>query len=237
MNVAIIPARGGSKRIKNKNIRLFDGKPLIAYSLNAAVQSGLFTDILVSTDSVEIAETAERFGATVIVDRPSELSDDYTGTMPVVKHALAYYLKSGKSADYTCCLYATAPFLNAECLHRGFSSLTRDSNKNFAFSVTTFPFPIQRAIRLSNGGVEPLDRTMMAKRSQDLEECYHDAGQFYWGKTSAFLDDKEMFAAHSVPVIQPRYLVQDIDTLEDWKRAELMYKAYIASKEKGNDFA
>ncbi len=227
MKIAVIPARGGSKRIKHKNIKAFAGKPLIAYSIDAAVKSELFDDIIVSTDSSEIASTARQCGATYIVDRPEKLADDFTGTTPVVQHAIREYEQNRQPVDFVCCIYATAPFLTAAYLERGFEQLKSNNNRQFAFSVTTFDFPIQRAIRLKEGGVEPLDQTQMGKRSQDLEECYHDAGQFYWGRKQAFLSGAPTFATHSIPVILPRYLVQDIDTPEDWQRAELMYQAYI----------
>ena len=228
MRIAVIPARGGSKRIPNKNIRDFAGKPLIAYSLQAAKECGLFDDILVSTDSDDIAAIAKTFGATAIIRRPESLSDDFTGTTPVVQHAIREYQRAGNAATYVCCIYATAPFLQPGALAHGFRELSVAKDKAFAFSVTTFDFPIQRAIRLQGTGVEPVDATQMSKRSQDLEECYHDAGQFYWGRAEAFLESRGMFAQHSIPVILPRYLVQDIDTPEDWERAELMYKAYVS---------
>jgi len=225
--IAVIPARGGSKRIVKKNIKAFAGKPLIAYSLDAAIASNVFDDILVSTDDDRIGRVAEEFGATVIIERPDELSDDYTGTSPVVRHAIQAYEQERGEVDYVCCIYATAPFVSAQYLQNGLKTLQSDDKFNYAFSVTTFDFPIQRAIRLSEHGVEPIDSASMAKRSQDLETCYHDAGQFYWGLKQAWLGKAAMFEKHSAPVILPRHLVQDIDTEEDWLRAELMYKAYV----------
>ncbi|WP_414830115.1 pseudaminic acid cytidylyltransferase [Alteromonas sp. H39] len=230
MNIAVIPARGGSKRIVGKNIKPFAGKPLIAYSIEAAQASELFDEIIVSTDSDEIAAIAEQYGATQIISRPESLSNDYVGTFPVVKHAVEVFEQSAGEVDYICCIYATAPFLSAERLKEGLHRLAADSTKQFAFSVTSFPFPVQRAIKLFEGGVTPVDAGQMGKRSQDLEEYYHDAGQFYWGTRSAWKNDKATFAPHSIPVILPRYLVQDIDTPEDWKRAELMYRAYTMSE-------
>lgn len=233
MNIAVIPARGGSKRIPGKNIKLFAGKPLIAYSLQAAKSSTLFDAIIVSTDSDEIAEIALANGATDVIRRPAELANDQIGTTPVIQHAVKTYEATHGQVDYVCCIYATAPFLNAESLQRGFSALSGDSSKYYAFSVTSFPFPIQRAIRVKDNGVEPIDAGNMGKRSQDLEECYHDAGQFYWGTAQAFETRQRMFAAHSIPIVLPRYLVQDIDTPEDWERAELMYRAYIERENHG----
>lgn len=228
MNIAVIPARGGSKRIVGKNIKSFAGKPLIAYSLEAANQSGLFDDIVVTTDSEEIAAVARNYGATYVVIRPANLANDVVGTFPVVQHAIDVYQKGKGILAYVCCIYATAPFLQPDKLKEGLQSLQADADMHFAFSVTTFPFPIQRAIRLQGKGVVPIQPENMAKRSQDLVECYHDAGQFYWGTTDAWLSGKPTFASTSIPIVLPRYLVQDIDTPEDWQRAELMYRAYVA---------
>lgn len=233
MNIAIIPARGGSKRIKGKNIKIFAGQPLIAYSILAAQQSGEFDDIIVSTDSDDIADVALQNGATVIIKRPKSLADDYTGTSPVVRHAIEHYRHNGQPPEYVCCIYATAPFLQARYLSAGLDQLRNTEDMQYAFSVTTFDFPIQRAIRLCEAGVEPVDASQMSKRSQDLEECLHDAGQFYWGRTEAWQTHQPMFAKHSIPVVLPRYLVQDIDTVEDWTRAELMYKAYMQGVSNG----
>lgn len=229
MNIAVIPARGGSKRIPGKNVRDFAGQPLINYSIQAAINTGLFSDIVVSTDAEHIAEAAEIAGATVALQRPADLSDDYTGTSPVVRHAIEQYSSEYQKPEYVCCIYATAPFLQASYLRQAFAQLRESPDKQFAFSVATFAFPIQRALHLVNGGIEPVDAASIGKRSQDLVECYHDAGQFYWGRTQAWLDRLPMFSEHSIPIILPRHLVQDIDTEEDWIRAELMYKAYMKS--------
>lgn len=228
MNIAVIPARGGSKRIPRKNIRPFAGLPLIGYSLAAARQSGVFDAIVVSTDDEEIAEVARQHGATDIIFRPPELANDFIGTTPVIQHAVKEMRFQGRDIDFICCIYATAPFLQPAFLQQGHDALQQDPTKQFAFSVTSFAFPIQRAIHLVDGGVEPVNPEMMGMRSQDLEECYHDAGQFYWGRAGAFEQALGVFKPHSIPVVLPRYLVQDIDTEEDWQRAELMYKAYIA---------
>lgn len=226
MNVAIIPARGGSKRIPRKNIRPFAGKPIIAYSIEAARACGLFERIIVSTDDPEIAEVARRYGAEVPFLRPSELADDHTGTNAVVQHAISWALSERMPVEYVCCIYATAPFVHDEILRKGFETLI-ESGRDFAFSVTSYAFPILRSLRLTKErGVEPIWPENMPKRSQDLEEAYHDAGQFYWGRAEAFLNNTPLFSNVAVPVILPRHLVQDIDTLEDWERAELMYQAW-----------
>lgn len=225
MKLAVIPARGGSKRIPRKNIKLFGGKPIIAYSIAAARESGLFDRIVVSTDDPEIADVAMQYGAEVPFLRPREIADDYTGTNAVVKHAIQWFDGRGESVDYACCIYATAPFVRAQYLREGFEKLSA-SDRSFAFSVTSFAFPIQRSIRINAAGtVEVCYPEHMFTRSQDLPEAFHDAGQFYWGRAEAFLNDVVLFSPASLPVVLPRYLVQDIDTMEDWRRAELMHIA------------
>lgn len=221
MNVAIIPARGGSKRIPQKNIKTFCDKPLIAYSIEVARQSGLFEHIFVSTDDEKIASVAKEFGAEVLY-RPKELADDFTGTTPVVAHALTCMDLNNMEA--VCCIYATAPFLRVEFLKSGLEKLFT-CKADYAFSATTFDYPIQRALKQSAQGVEMFYPQFAGTRSQDLEEAFHDAGQFYWAKPQTWLAQKKVFSPQSVMVILPRYLVQDIDTPEDWMQAELMYKA------------
>lgn len=223
MNICIIPARGGSKRIPQKNIKAFLGKPIIVYSIQEALKSKLFERVIVSTDDKDIAKIAEKFGAEVPFIRPKELSDDFTGTNDVVKHAINLLLEQGGKIDYVCCIYATAPFIRQQYLIEGFEYL-KNSSKLFAFSVTSFAFPIQRAVKIEDGKLSMFYPKYLTARSQDLKETYHDAGQFYWGKAKAFLSDENMFSEKSIPIVLPRYLVQDIDTMEDWSRAELMYK-------------
>lgn len=221
--IAIIPARGGSKRIPRKNIRDFCGRPILAYPIQAAKESGLFDRIIVSTDSEEVARVALKYGAEVPFTRPHELSDDYTGTNAVVKHCLKWLLDRGESISTVCCIYATAPLLQPYYLKKGFDILKKHYCA-YAFSVTSFPFPIQRSVRIRpDGRIEPIFPEHVDKRSQDLEEVYHDAGQFYWGPPKSFLEDIPMFSADSMPVVLHRYLVQDIDTEEDWQQAEAMY--------------
>lgn len=225
MKLAVIPARSGSKRIPKKNIRDFLGKPIIAYSIETALASKLFDHVVVSTDDNEIASIAKQFGAEIPFLRPAEISGDYTGTNSVVKHAIQWYQKEGASISIACCIYATAPFLKLEYLKAGYEKLV-NSSKLFAFSVTTFPFPIQRAIRINNvGEIEPFWPEYTDTRSQDVENAYHDAGQFYWGRPDGFLNDVPIFSKHSIPVVIPRYFVQDVDTPEDWQQAEWMFKA------------
>ena len=226
--IAIIPARGGSKRIPRKNIKLFCAKPMIAWSIEAALQSGCFDQVIVSTDDQEIAEVARQYGATVPFMRPAELSDDHTGTVPVIQHAIEWVNAQGQSVEQACCLYATAPFVSAEDINRGLDILNA-TQSDYAFSVTSYAFPIQRAIRLNDEGrVQMFNPEHFNTRSQDLEEAFHDAGQFYWGTADAWLKGRMIFGAGSVPVPLPRHRVQDIDTPEDWVRAEWLFKAMQA---------
>jgi pseudaminic acid cytidylyltransferase len=225
MNVAIIPARGGSKRIPKKNIKPFLGKPIMAYSIETARKCGLFDRIIVSTDSHEVAEVARSFGAEVPFKRPEHLADDFTGTNAVVKHALQWLSASGDDVAFACCIYATAPMLEVSYLTQGYEKLAQ-TNAPFVFSITRFDFPIQRAIKINQSDkVEALYPEAIQMRSQDLEETYHDAGQFYWGREDAFINDVGIYSSGALPVVLPHYLVQDIDTPEDWIRAELMFKA------------
>ncbi|MDA0406789.1 pseudaminic acid cytidylyltransferase [Vibrio alginolyticus] len=225
MKVAIIPARGGSKRIPRKNIKAFHGKPMIAYSIEAAIASGCFDKVIVSTDDAEIAAVAEAHGAHVPFLRPADISDDYATTMDVMAHAIHWCQDEGWDIDAVCCLYATAPFVLPQDLQQGYA-LLQGEGVQFAFSATSFPFPIQRAIKLdSDGSVSMFAPENEQVRSQDLEEAYHDAGQFYWGKTRAFLEKYSIFAPHSKAILLPRNRVQDIDTQEDWELAESLFSA------------
>lgn len=225
MKLAVIPARGGSKRIPRKNIKSFGGKPMIEWSIQAAHDAGVFDRIVVSTDDAEIAAVARDCGADVPFERPVELSDDYTGTIPVVAHAIDWHQAHGYAPSQVCCIYATAPFIQSEDIRRGAEKLIQ-SGADFAFSVTSFAFPIQRAIKLgTDGRVEMFDPVQFQTRSQDLPEAYHDAGQFYWGTKSAWQSGALIFGPGSVPVILPRYRVQDIDTPEDWEQAEVLMRA------------
>lgn len=229
MRVAVIPARGGSKRILRKNIKEFCGKPMIAWSIEAAKASGCFDRILVSTDDEEIASVAREYGAETPFVRPAELSNDCAGTIPVIRHAVEWLEANGASPELVCCLYATAPFVTHEDLKQGLEQLLQQ-DCDYAFTVTSYAFPIQRAVRISDGGrVEMFQPENFNTRSQDLKEAYHDAGQFYWGKASAWKNETPLFSKGSSAVILPRERVQDIDTPEDWARAEWLFKAMQAN--------
>lgn len=223
MKVAVIPARGGSKRIPRKNVRAFLGKPMIAYSIEAAINSGVFDQVIVSTEDVEIAQVAKTYGATAPFSRPDELSDDHTETVPVIKHAIEALGLS--SNDVVCCLYATAPFVLPSAMSDAVNMLI-DGDLDYVFPVTAFNYPIQRALKLDDDGeVTMFDSSKYHVRSQDLEPAFHDVGQFYVGCCSAWLNEKPIFTSHSKGVLIPSYLAQDIDDEEDWIRAELMYRS------------
>jgi pseudaminic acid cytidylyltransferase len=225
VNIAIIPARGGSKRIPGKNIKLFSGKPIISYSIEAAKISGLFEKIIVSTDSQKIAHTAKEYGAEVPFMRPKNLSDDFTPTAPVLLHDLKRLRKNGVVPNYVCCIYATAPFVQPDYLKKGLELMIR-KRASSVFSVTTFPFSIFRALNKSEAGcLKMFWPEHELARSNDFPEAYHDAGQFYWLDSKKFLKTKKIYTGDALPVILPRCLVQDIDTPEDWETAELIYEA------------
>ena len=224
MNICVIPARGGSKRIPRKNIKEFNGKPIIAYSIEAALKSNCFDKVIVSTDDIEISRIAKKYGAQVPFLRPDYLSDDYAGTTQVIKHAIEWMEEADFYIDNVCCLYATAPFVQKGVLLSAYEILL-NTDAFYCFSVTSFPFPIQRAIKINdNNRVSMFYPENFNVRSQALKDSYHDAGQFYWGKAQAFKDELPIFSEFAIPFVLPRYLVQDIDTLEDWVRAEAMYK-------------
>jgi len=228
MNIAVIPARGGSKRIPKKNLKLFRGKPIIAYSIDAAFASGQFERVIVSTDDREIADYALARGAEVPFMRPAALSDDHATTVPVVAHAIdaACGEQAAAGPMNVCCLYATAPFVRPGDLSLAHQSFVHKRVAGYVFTATAFPFPIQRAFRIGlEGRVEMFDPSAYATRSQDLEPAYQDAGQFYWGSAVSFRAHKMFFSTDSVAFLLPRYRVQDIDTHDDWRRAELVHQA------------
>mgnify|MGYP003582465704 CR=1 FL=1 len=230
--VAIIPARGGSKRIARKNLKPFYGEPIIRHSIRTALDCGLFERVIVSTDDGEIADVARALGAEVPFMRPAELADDHATTAAVIVHALDVLREQGYDVELACCIYATAPLLQARYLRDGFDALRSHPGHSFAFSVCGFGFPIQRALGLTeNGALTALYPQYRQTRSQDLPAAFQDAGQFYWGRAEAWLRGDVIFSECSLPVILPRHLVQDIDTEEDWQRAEFLYAALLAAGE------
>jgi N-acylneuraminate cytidylyltransferase len=222
--VAVIPARGGSKRIPRKNIKVFCGRPIIAWAIETAKQSDLFDRVIVSTDDEEIAEVAVRWGAEAPFRRPAELSDDRTGSIQVVGHTTQWLADQGYPVKAVCCVYATAAFMRTDDLARGFRIL-QSGDWAYVFSVTEYASSIFRAFRLhSEGGIEMLFPEQYDSRSQDLPIALHDAAQFYWGRPDSWTGSKRVFDRHSAAVAIPRWRVQDIDTEDDWRRAELIYE-------------
>ena len=223
MNVAIIPARAGSKRIPRKNIKSFAGMPMIAHAISAAESSGLFAQIIVSTEDDEIAQIARDRGAKTPFVRPASLSDDHTPTVPVIAHAIETCEALGWRIDRACCIYPGVPFLRPDDLNKAFD-LHCASLAAYCFPVTEFPSAIQRALRRGvDGRLSPYYPEYEVTRTQDLEPAYHDAGQFYWGTRDAWLNCPRIHS-NSVGLVIPNWRVVDIDTPEDWHRAELLYQ-------------
>jgi N-acylneuraminate cytidylyltransferase len=229
MDLAVIPARGGSKRIPRKNLKPFCGKPMLAWSIETAIESGCFSHVVVSTDDEEIAETAKRYGAVVPFTRPAAMADDHASTLPVFAHALQFMLDAGHDVRFMCGIHATAPFVRPADLRAG-RELIEQYGCDYAFPVASFPFPIQRAVRLDeNRRKSKFQPEHYFTRSQDLEEAYHDAGLFYWGRREAWLAQRKLFEPSSVAIQMPRDRVQDIDTREDWDFAEKLFHLLQAS--------
>ena len=226
MRLCVIPARGGSKRIKKKNIKNFCGKPIIVWSIKAAIASRCFDKIIVSTDDNEIAKISKSFGVDVPFKRPSNLSDDYTGTVEVVSHAVKWAINNFQKPEYVCCIYSTAPFIKPVDIKNGLK-LLKTHKSDYVFSATNFPYPIQRAFRLKrNCQLEMFYPNHYTSRSQDFEEAYHDAGQFYWGLANSWLKHKPILNKKAKPIFLPRDQVHDIDTLDDWRIAEKFFKLF-----------
>ena len=227
MNVAIIPARGGSKRIPRKNIREFCGRPMIAWSIKAAKECGLFDRIIVSTDHEEIAQVATLEGADAPFRRPAELANDHAGTLPVIRHAVNWLIQQSLPVTHACCIYATAPFLRPEDLAKA-KTMLDEAELDFVFSITRFSFPIQRALKL--GADHSLSMFWMEHeltRSQDLPPAYHDAGQFYWGSARAWQANDRIYSSRCRGLELPAERVQDIDTKEDWRVAEVKFQLLL----------
>jgi pseudaminic acid cytidylyltransferase len=236
MNIAVIPARGGSQRISRKNIRLFAGRPMLAWSIEAAQESQLFEQILVSTDDPEIASVARSLGAVVPFTRPKHLADHHTGLIPVISHAAEWVIANYPRLEGLCCMLATAPLLQIADL-TGARQRLDEGNWEYCFSASPFPAPVQRSFQLLDSqlsGVRMLFPEHLNSRSQDLPACYHDAAQFYWGKPTAWLQQLPIFAEHSSVWLLPRWRVQDIDTEEDWRRAEILFQLVKAGVAAGS---
>lgn len=221
--IAIITARGGSKRIPKKNIKMFCGKPIIAYSIEAALRSGIFSEVMVSTDSEEIAEIAREYGASVPFMRSAKTSDDYATTADVLLEVLEEYSKIGKNFDYMCCIYPTAPFVTADKLKFALDIIKKDCSVE-AMPVVAFSYPPQRAFVIEDNYAKYKEKEYISTRSQDLEKMYHDAGQFYIYNVSKYLELNGKIEGDISPIVVSEMEVQDIDNEDDWKLAELKYK-------------
>lgn len=224
MKIAIIPARGGSKRIPRKNIKPFAGKPMIGYAIEAALASGQFDRVIVTTDDDEIEQVARAHGADLPFRRPAELADDHTPTVPVIQHAITACNDLGWGITHACCIYPGVPFIRAADLAAALTLLEEQGGEGYTFPVTGFPSPIQRALkRNAQGKVEPFNAQYVSTRTQDLEPAYHDAGQFYWGRAEAWLAGLNIHA-NGRAIVLPEWRVVDIDTPADWERAEALYR-------------
>jgi len=232
MNIAIIPARGGSKRIPRKNIKEFCGKPMIAYAITAAKASGLFEHVIVSTDDEEIAQIARAWGAETPFVRPAELANDFTATVPVISHAIEACRDLGWAIDYACCIYPGVPFIQIDDLRGAFVKLTQSGGEaDYCFPVTEYPSAIQRALKLlSNGKMQSYYPEFELTRTQDLEPAYYDAGQFYWGRSGAWLSNPKIHKS-GVGYVIPNWRVVDIDTPDDWARAEILAPVIMGHKD------
>lgn len=221
--LCIIPARGGSKRIPRKNIKPFMGKPIIAYSIEAALNSGDFDEVMVSTDDEEIADVARQYGASVPFMRSAETSNDYATTVDVLLEVVNKYKEQGKSFDVICCLYSTAPFVTSERLKEAASQIS--DNVDACFTIVQYSYPIQRSLRINESEyVEMKFPEHLKSRTQDLEKVYHDAGQFYFVKTDALIHEKTVWCKRTAPLVLSELEVQDLDTLTDWQLAEMKYQ-------------
>lgn len=222
-SIAIITARGGSKRIPRKNIKEFLGKPIIAYTIEAAIASNMFDQVMVSTDDDEIAQIAKKYGAQVPFMRSEKTSNDFATTADVLNEVIDEYKKLGESFEYMCCLYPTAPFVTPEAIGQAMKIL-EDNGADTVLPVVKFSFPPQRGVVMKDGYLTPKYPECMPMRSQDLEPMYHDAGQFYCMKVSSFLEQGKVVMDKTMPYMQDDMNVQDIDTPEDWAIAEVKYK-------------
>ncbi len=220
--ICIIPARSGSKRIPRKNIKGFLGKPIMAYSIEAALKSGLFDEVMVSTDDNEFADVARKYGANVPFLRSEATANDYAGTEDVIFEVLGRYEELGKSYDIVCCLYSTAPFVTADRLKESFALL--GENVDASFTMVQYSYPVQRSLKINKEGYMEMNFPQyFDARSQDLDPIYHDAGQFYFAKVNAFKEEKRLWCKRTVPLVLSELEVQDLDTLTDWQLAEMKF--------------
>jgi N-acylneuraminate cytidylyltransferase len=229
--LAIITARGGSKRIPRKNIKMFFGQPIIKYSIDAALQSGCFDEVMVSTDDIEIAELAQQYKAKVPFIRSQENANDYSTTADVLLEVLNEYKKAGRTFKYACCIYPTAPFITAEKLKNAFDNLTKNQSESVV-PIVRFSSPILRSFKSENGLIKMNWPEYLNIRSQELPTAYHDAGQFYFFETDSFLKSKKIFTDNTIGIEMPESEVQDIDNEEDWKMAEIKFQIQLEKANK-----
>lgn len=226
MRLAVIPARGGSKRIPRKNIKPFCGRPMIAYAIDAARATGVFDHIVVTTDDAEIAAISAAGGAEIPFMRPPELADDHTPTVPVVAHAIEACRELGWPVEQVCCIYPGVPLIEAADIVQALQLLDQGDSA-YVFPVTRFPSPVQRALkRQPDGTTRPFHPEYVSTRTQDLEPAYHDAGQFYWGSRQAWLAGLNIHD-NAKTIVLPEWRVIDIDMPADWERAEALYLALL----------
>lgn len=230
-SIAIITARGGSKRIPQKNIKEFCGKPIIAYSIEAALKSGIFEEVMVSTDSEEIASIAKKYGASVPFYRSEKTSSDYATTADVLEEVLECYEKNNITFETMCCIYPTAPFVTSEKLKAAYNNY-RNTDSDSLMTVVQFSFPPQRGVIFNNEKIQYINPQFTNTRSQDLQPIYHDCGQFYICDVDAFKKNKKLVSNNTVGYVMPEEEVQDIDNLSDWNIAEIKYKTFMMEKER-----
>lgn len=235
-SLAIIPARGGSKRIARKNIKHFLGKPIIGYPIEAALDSKVFEEVMVSTDDVEIANIAKAFGANIPFLRSSINANDFATTVDVLLEVVSEYEKQGKTFDYICCIYPTAPFVSSKLLQMAFDKMIAHDFDS-VFPVIPFSFPIQRAVKIQEDKVKMIHPEHLNTRSQDLEAAYHDCGQFYWMKTEILTEQKKVWTNNTGTIVLKEMQAHDIDTLEDWEVAEFKYSMNLRNQKKATEFS
>lgn len=221
-NLCIIPARGGSKRIPRKNIKPFMGKPIMAYSIEAALESRIFDEVMVSTDDTEYAEIARQYGAKVPFMRSEKTANDFASTEDVLFEVLDEYEKRGATFDNLCCLYSTAPFVSAGRIKEAYEKMQKEK-ADAIFTCVAYSYPIQRCLHIVDGKIGMKWPEYQSARSQDLEKIYHDAGQFYFARVSQFMIEKDLWMKNCIPMILPETEVQDLDTMTDWQLAEMKY--------------
>ena len=229
MILAIVPARGGSKRIKNKNIINIDGKPMIHRTIQILKNSKIFDEIIVTTDSIKIQNISKKAGAKIYFTRPKNLSNDHVGTFEVINHSINFLKnKNGQYPEYVCCIYPSSILLNKQDLISSFKKI-KENIWNFVISITSFGHPPQRGLKINEGKITMVDKKNYKTRTQDLEKIYHDAGQFYWGKVDSWLNKKFIFSSKTYGFELPRYRAVDLDDMEDLR---MLKKIYMSTKKK-----